>query len=111
MSWRDRGPRDALGGGTWTIEKNRELITRHDCLTVWLDTLFELCWQRISGAGDGLRPLAPDVATARALFESRRTSYGLANLQVEISSETDIDRAMVQIENVLESRPAVLFKN
>jgi shikimate kinase len=91
----------ALGGGTWTIERNRELIAHHNCLTVWLDTPFELCWQRISAAGDGIRPLAPDVATARSLFESRRAGYGLAKLQVQIAADTDVDKAVDQIESLL----------
>src|SRR6476661_1846686 len=30
----------ALGGGAWTIERNRDLINRHGCLSVWLDAPF-----------------------------------------------------------------------
>src|SRR5712692_9279206 len=37
----------ALGGGAWTIESNRKLVAQAGCLSVWLDTPFELCWQRI----------------------------------------------------------------
>src|SRR6185295_2409265 len=100
----------ALGGGAWTVERNRELIAHHDCLTVWLDTPFELCWQRISAAGDGIRPLAPDIATARALFESRRTSYGLAQLQLQMKAGANLDQAMNQVESLLGS-PATEPKN
>src|SRR4029434_11212368 len=53
----------ALGGGAWTIPSNRKLIGAHDCLTVWLDAPFDLCWQRISAAGNAKRPLAPDRET------------------------------------------------
>ncbi len=45
----------ALGGGTWTIPANRTLIALHDCLSVWLDAPFELCWERIN-AGETVRP-------------------------------------------------------
>src|SRR2546428_128864 len=37
----------ALGGGAWTIEANRALFAQRDCLSVWLDAPFELCWERI----------------------------------------------------------------
>src|SRR6266404_1916235 len=55
----------ALGGGTWTIPANRTLIALHDCLSVWLDAPFELCWERIN-AGETVRPLAPDREAALA---------------------------------------------
>src|SRR5256885_5355098 len=35
----------ALGGGAWTIERNRNLINKHGCVAVWLDAPFELCWE------------------------------------------------------------------
>ncbi|MEA2206435.1 MAG: shikimate kinase [Blastocatellia bacterium] len=88
----------ALGGGTWTLEENRDLIAQHDCLTVWLDTAFELCWQRIVESGANIRPLAPDMTTALALFEARRESYALAELRLEIVNESGIGRAIELIE-------------
>jgi len=71
----------ALGGGTWTTPANRTLIALHDCLTVWLDAPFEICWQRIS-AGDAARPLAPDRDTAQNRFDARRIDYQLAEKHV-----------------------------
>src|SRR5215510_6880582 len=50
----------ALGGGTWTVPANRTIIALHDCSSVWLDTPFDVCWQRISESGRNDRPLAPD---------------------------------------------------
>lgn len=70
----------ALGGGAWTIEANRELVAENDCLSVWLDTSFEVCWERIMSSG-AIRPLAPDRETALALYDSRRASYALAELR------------------------------
>src|SRR5439155_23268828 len=49
----------ALGGGAWTLQRNRDLIAEHNGFTVWLDAPFELCWQRIAD-GEGERPLAPN---------------------------------------------------
>jgi shikimate kinase len=77
----------ALGGGTWTIPANRTLIALHDCATVWLDTPFDLCWQRIvsSSKSDAVRPLAPDRETARGRFDARRSDYGLAEHTIDVS--------------------------
>jgi shikimate kinase len=77
----DGAPVIALGGGAWTIEANRALAAQHDCLSVWLDAPFELCWERITSSGD-TRPLAPDRESARKLYDSRRSGYQLAKLRV-----------------------------
>src|SRR5207253_7954578 len=68
----------ALGGGAWTIPANPTLIALHDCLTVWLDTPFETCWQRIINSSKTIRPLAPDRETAKRKYEARRSDYSLA---------------------------------
>src|ERR1043166_2959380 len=73
----------ALGGGTWTIPANRTLIALHDCLSVWLDAPFELCWKRIDAA-HAPRPLAPDRETAQARFESRRADYATAEKPIAV---------------------------
>jgi shikimate kinase len=67
----------ALGGGTWTIPANRTLIALHDCVSIWLDAPFELCWQRIN-ASQTERPLAPDRDAALARYEGRHSDYSLA---------------------------------
>jgi shikimate kinase len=76
----------ALGGGAWTIAANRALVAKHDCLSVWLDAPFELCWERII-AGKAVRPLAPDRATAARLHDDRRASYELSERHLKVSSE------------------------
>jgi shikimate kinase len=77
----------ALGGGTWTTPANRTLIALYDCLTVWLDVPFEVCWKRITSS-DVTRPLAPDRETAQKRFHTRRADYQLAEKQIS----TDDDR-------------------
>src|SRR2546421_2003421 len=71
----------ALGGGGWMMQANRALVAQHDCMSVWLDAPFELCWERIASSGD-TRPLAPDRESARKLYDSRRRGYQLAKLRV-----------------------------
>ena len=68
----------ALGGGAWMIEANRALVAQHDCLSVWLDAPFELCWERITASG-ATRPLASDRESAREPYESRRSIYSSAD--------------------------------
>lgn len=74
----------ATGGGTWTIETNRQIILAHDCLTIWLDAPFDLCWQRIAALGD-TRPLAREEKRARELYEERRSVYRLAAHRIEVN--------------------------
>lgn len=76
----------ALGGGAWTIEQNRALITEHDGFTVWLDVPFHVCWQRIRSVGDS-RPLARNREKARRLYAERRPLYALATLRVQATKK------------------------
>ncbi len=97
----------ALGGGAWTIERNRQLISQHGALTVWLDASFELCWRRIILEDDS-RPLARDRKRAQELFMERRSLYALAQLRIEINeakSALDIVTEITQnISNLLNQR-------
>jgi shikimate kinase len=93
----------ALGGGTWTVEANRDLIALHEYLSVWLHAPFELCWQRISVSDNTIRPLAPDRDRAYELYQRRRASYQLADFKVEIGDQEDADQIAVQIQTRLES--------
>jgi shikimate kinase len=90
----------ALGGGAWTIEANRALVAQHDCLSVWLNSPFKLCWERITANPKTIRPLAPNRETAQKLHASRRASYRLAQLHVDATKGlaeivSDITRGLV----------------
>ena len=91
----------ALGGGAWTRLENRELIERHHGRAVWLDTPFEVCWQRIASSGSE-RPLARDRDQAQSLFQSRRPIYQLAKVRVETSEELTDAEAASRIVEALE---------
>jgi shikimate kinase len=87
----------ALGGGAWMIEANRALVARHDCLSVWLDAPFELCWERIQSSGTS-RPMAPDRQSAQALYDSRRPAYGLAEIRIDSREITGPDEIAIEVE-------------
>lgn len=90
----------ALGGGAWTLERNREIIRQHHCHTVWLDVPFDLCWKRILASGDE-RPLARNECEARSLYQERRDSYRRAPLHVEGSENKSADHIAGEIAQAL----------
>jgi len=86
----------ALGGGTWSIPANRTIVALYDCLTVWLDTSFDICWKRIESAKT-TRPLAPDRETAKKRFDERREYYALAERRIEVAADDPVERSVEQI--------------
>jgi shikimate kinase len=89
----------SLGGGAWTLARNRELIACRGAFTVWLDTSFEVCWKRILAAGSK-RPLAHDKEQARTLYETRRPFYEQADLHLDAGGDSGKELA-VHIEEAL----------
>jgi shikimate kinase len=67
----------SLGGGAWTLARNRNLIKENKCVTIWLDATFEHCWRNISRSKNP-RPLASNRKLAEKLFEERLKFYSLA---------------------------------
>ena len=76
----------SLGGGTWTIAGNRELILRRGLVTIWLESSFEHCWANISKSRKE-RPLAKNKDAARRLFDERQSIYCLADWHFVIRPE------------------------
>ena len=68
----------SLGGGTWTMPRNRELIKTSGFTSVWLESSFEHCWFNIKFSRKA-RPLARDKQKAQQLFEERQKVYCLAD--------------------------------
>jgi shikimate kinase len=95
----------ALGGGAWTLERNRELITNHGCLTVWLDAPYSLCWQRITDHPVP-RPLALDGPSTERLYSERHPVYALANIRVEVTDELSADNLAAAIAEQIERKGA-----
>ena len=78
----------ALGGGAWIEATNRELIEAGKAVSVWLDTPFELCWERIE-ASTGDRPLGRTKEQASELYERRRAIYELAEIRIAIEQDDE----------------------
>ncbi len=73
----------SLGGGTWTIPANREMLKEHGYTSVWLEATFEHCWLNISFSRKE-RPLARDKQAAMRLFEERQKIYCLADWHINV---------------------------
>jgi shikimate kinase len=56
---RDQGCILSLGGGTWTMPANRELISTKGFTSIWLESSFDHCWFNIKFSRME-RPLARD---------------------------------------------------
>ena len=76
----------ALGGGAWIEEANRELIEQFSCTSIWLDTPFEICWERIAASEED-RPLGRTREDAQALYDRRKPIYALAQLHLPGSAD------------------------
>ena len=93
----------ALGGGTWSMPRNRNLLKDNNARVVWLDAPFELCWKRIP-IGDNGRPLAPSREVAEKLYRARRPIYELAELRLGISEDESAEESAHQIATLLVER-------
>ena len=91
----------ALGGGAWIESSNRDLIGQSESTSVWLDTPFAVCWQRIE-ADPKDRPLGRTSQQAKELFEKRRPIYRLAQIHVQVSGDETPDELAVVIQAQLE---------
>jgi len=87
----------ALGGGAWINEASRALINQYARFTVWLDTPFDVCWERIS-LSNTVRPLGRSEELARKLYELRRPIYELADVRLIAGKEAGLDELARQIE-------------
>jgi shikimate kinase len=76
----------ALGGGAFTIEKNRRLLKECGCTTIWLESTFDHCWRNIKFSRRE-RPLAKNKRRAHKLFEEREKFYCLADWHFIVKPE------------------------
>jgi shikimate kinase len=90
----------SLGGGTWTVPENRELLKQHGYTSVWLEATFDHCWLNISFSRKD-RPLARDKVAARQLFDQRQRVYCLADWHFVVrAGQTSLDVARQIAEEV-----------
>jgi shikimate kinase len=76
----------SLGGGTWTVAKNREMLKASGLTSVWLESSFQHCWHNIRRSKKD-RPLARDKEAAVKLFDDRQKVYALADWHFIIRPE------------------------
>lgn len=97
----NRGCILSLGGGTWTIAENRDLIKQSGFTSVWLESSFEHCWYNIKFSRK-TRPLARDKDSARELFYQRQRVYCLADWHFLVKpGSTSYDVALEIADQVL----------
>jgi shikimate kinase len=87
----------ALGGGAWISDTSRELVNQYASFSVWLDTPFEVCWERIA-LSEVVRPLGSSKEEAQKLYDRRRTVYELADLRLKAKEGVSLDKLARQIE-------------
>ncbi len=87
----------ALGGGAWIESANRDLIDEYDCVSVWLDVPFDVCWERISASTDD-RPLGKSKIEAEARYNLRKPIYALAAIHIAVDAHENIDDLVSRIE-------------
>lgn len=90
----------ALGGGAWITEINRKLTDWYGCVSVWLDTPFDLCWQRIEASEED-RPLGRTREQAEQLYRARQPLYRQATISLAIQAEETVDNIVTRLEAVL----------
>ena len=92
----------ALGGGAWITEANRQLIRDHEGLSVWLDTPFELCWQRIEASPED-RPLGRSREQAEQLYRLRQPVYQLARIHLPVLAHEPLENLVDRLETELKN--------
>ena len=93
----------ALGGGAWIEKANRDVIKKYSCISVWLDTPFEVCWERISAAVEE-RPLGKTRDQAQALYDRRKSIYELARIHISVSPNETVDDLVSRIQIQLDRK-------
>jgi len=87
----------SLGGGAWIESPNRNAITRSAATSVWLDTPFDICWERIEASSED-RPLGQTRKQAKELYDRRMPIYALASIRIEVASDDDTEKLASRIE-------------
>jgi shikimate kinase len=91
----------SLGGGTWTVATNRDLIKQSGFTSIWLESSFEHCWYNIKFSRKE-RPLARDKDAARELFDQRQKLYCLADWHFLVKpGSTSYDVALEIADQIL----------
>jgi shikimate kinase len=81
----------AVGGGAFVQKENASLLRGSGLLTVFLDAPVEQLWQRCCAQASDrgvARPLLRGIEEFRKLYETRRSDYTKAFLQIQTGNRT-----------------------
>jgi len=92
----------SIGGGGWIESTNRRLLEDIGAITIWLDTPFEVCWQRIE-SGREVRPMAPTKDKAKALFDERKPVYQAALIRIAAQPEEPLESLVERVADALKA--------
>ena len=98
----------STGGGAFLSEANREMITREG-VSVRLNAPIPVLWSRVKHRET--RPLlrtANPRQTLTDLYEARRGTYALADIEVPSDAGTSIEAMVDRVIAALRTRPDVL---
>lgn len=90
----------SIGGGGWIESTNRRLLEDTGAITIWLDTAFEVCWERIESASE-VRPMAPTKDKAKALFDQRKPVYQTALIRVAPRTEEPLESLVARVASAV----------
>ena len=93
----------ALGGGAWIEKTVRDLIDQFGCTSIWLDTPFEICWERITASEED-RPLGRTREEAEARYDRRKPIYELAMIHITVNYGEDVEHLVSLINLAADSR-------
>lgn len=90
----------ALGGGAWITEVNRKMIDQYNGVSVWLDTPFDVCWQRIERSDED-RPLGRTREQAEQLYRARQPVYQQAKIRLASEPQEPLDSIVDRLESAV----------
>jgi shikimate kinase len=89
----------ALGGGTFVFPENAAFV-KGQGVTVFLDVPFAVIAARLAQKMAD-RPLFSSLEEARALYESRRPFYKMADWTIEVSGQEALEEVVDRLDEVL----------
>lgn len=95
----------ATGGGTVTVEANRELIAQTG-VSIWLHPPFAAIAERIGVEGKVDRPLFQDEVQAWKLYRERLPAYRRCDLRIDVEAEEEAEEVAARIALIVRKKPS-----
>lgn len=98
----------ATGGGTVTLEVNRELIGRSG-VSVWLHPPFATIVERIGAMGREDRPLFQSEVQAWELYRERLPAYRQCDLRIDVEAGEQAEEVAARIALIVRKHPTCVI--